>query len=207
MGPNPTSPRDGRRLTLGDLMVLVGAPTLGLAACQAVVRTMLHGQTSLGDLLRLPDVWTARDVVFRGIDLVGLALTVFGPWTLALPILRLRRPRPRWRRLALQPGLTACLAAIFGMALGVVVMGLTVLTRQFMTVTLRRGWSDWLRLYLLDEIIGYAGLAVASAWSLQALSGRWRPTPDAIDRLGRAVGVLWIVAGVTWGVRRYVFLP
>ncbi len=207
MGPNPTSPRDGRRLTLGDLMVLVGAPTLGLAACQAVVRTMLDGQTSLVDLLRIPDVWTAPDVALRAINLVGLALTVFGPWTFLLPILRLRRPRPRWRRLTLQPGLTACLAATFGMALSLAVIGLTLFTRGFMPAAWGRTWFDWLRLFLLDELVGYAGVSVASAWSLQALSGRWRPTPDAIDRLGRAVGVLWIVAGVTWGVRRYVFLP
>jgi hypothetical protein len=39
-----------------------------------------------------------------------------------------------------------------------------------------------------------AGFAVAGAWLALALGGRWRPEPSWIDRLGRAVGWLWIAA-------------
>ena len=43
------------------------------------------------------------------------------------------------------------------------------------------------------------GLAVAIAWSFHAMLGLWRPVPDAIDRLGRVVGVYWIRVGLQWG--------
>jgi hypothetical protein len=36
--------------------------------------------------------------------------------------------------------------------------------------------------------------AVAGAWLALALSGRWRPERDWLDRAGRALGVCWIVS-------------
>jgi hypothetical protein len=36
--------------------------------------------------------------------------------------------------------------------------------------------------------------AVAGAWLALALSGRWRPERDWLDRAGRVLGVCWIVA-------------
>ena len=37
------------------------------------------------------------------------------------------------------------------------------------------------------------GLAVAALWSVMALGGVWRATPEGPDRLGRAVGFGWLV--------------
>jgi hypothetical protein len=46
---------------------------------------------------------------------------------------------------------------------------------------------------------GECGLAVAAAWTAMALAGRWRSQPDAIDRLGRAMGFFWLaMVPVTW---------
>jgi hypothetical protein len=43
--------------------------------------------------------------------------------------------------------------------------------------------------------------AVVVAWVILLLSGRWRSEPSWIDRLGRALGVFWIVWAVLEGVR------
>jgi hypothetical protein len=40
------------------------------------------------------------------------------------------------------------------------------------------------------------GFAVAICWATLALGGRWRAEPSWIDRLGRIVGVAWMVMGV-----------
>ena len=39
---------------------------------------------------------------------------------------------------------------------------------------------------------GQCAAAVAAAWLTLALTGRWRPRPDWLDRAGRALGTFWI---------------
>ena len=39
---------------------------------------------------------------------------------------------------------------------------------------------------------GQGTAAVAVAWLTLALSGRWRPRPDWLDRAGRALGIFWL---------------
>jgi hypothetical protein len=41
--------------------------------------------------------------------------------------------------------------------------------------------------------LGMPGLAVTVAWSTLALSGRWQPEPNWLDRAGRLVGSVWVV--------------
>jgi hypothetical protein len=36
------------------------------------------------------------------------------------------------------------------------------------------------------------GCAVAAAWTVQAISGRWRRKPSWVDRMGRTLGWFWI---------------
>jgi hypothetical protein len=36
-------------------------------------------------------------------------------------------------------------------------------------------------------------VAILGAWSALAICGRWSPEPSWIDRLGRILGVFWIV--------------
>jgi hypothetical protein len=35
-------------------------------------------------------------------------------------------------------------------------------------------------------------------WSILVLSGRWHPEPGWIDRVGRALGMFWILIGFLW---------
>ena len=37
------------------------------------------------------------------------------------------------------------------------------------------------------------GYAVAAVWLVLVVSGRWRPEKSWIDRLGRALGVIWVM--------------
>jgi hypothetical protein len=37
------------------------------------------------------------------------------------------------------------------------------------------------------------GLAVTVAWSASALSSRWEPDPNWLDRAGRSIGLIWVV--------------
>jgi hypothetical protein len=47
------------------------------------------------------------------------------------------------------------------------------------------------------------GFGVVVAWITLVLVGRWRPEPTWLDRLGRAVGIVWILmAQLTWFVIR-----
>jgi hypothetical protein len=212
MDPRPSdhrrSPANARRLTLADLMLLIGATALGLGTSQAAVPAFLGATATPVALLAPGEPWTPSVTLKRAIGVVVLLLSVFGPWTFLLPVLRLRPPRPRRRRLSDQPGLTACVAAIVGMVLGAVGTCLGHLARASGASPLgQRGTlGQWMRVIYLNDLIGYAGLAVVSVWSVQAITGRWRPAPDAVDRLGRFIGLLWVVAGLVWAVRHYAFL-
>jgi hypothetical protein len=44
----------------------------------------------------------------------------------------------------------------------------------------------------------YLGLAVLASWLTLRAGGWWRAEPSWIDRLGRALGVLWIAEAVIW---------
>jgi hypothetical protein len=105
--------------------------------------------------------------------------------TFALLVIRLRRPRPRFRRLNRQPGFVACVAA-----------GLTLLLCGATSLPLLAHGKDWV------SFISYAPevcFAVVGAWLALALAGRWHTEPGWIDRMGLAVGVLWIASNLlTW---------
>jgi hypothetical protein len=83
----------------------------------------------------------------------------------------------------------ACLAAAlaFGFAAAL-----------FVGVPITRGSPDWLENFELLLIVGSTliGMAVLTSWMTLIVGRRWRAEPTSVDRLGRAVGVFWIVAGV-----------
>ncbi len=57
---------------------------------------------------------------------------------------------------------------------------------------------------LSDEVFMHVGLAVAAVWFVHYASDRWRRPADWIDRMGVAVGALWILIGFVWTVREYI---
>jgi hypothetical protein len=50
------------------------------------------------------------------------------------------------------------------------------------------------------------GVAIASVWLVQWLSGRWRARPVWTDRVGRCLGSFWLVWGLAEEVRPWEFL-
>lgn len=180
-GPVPRS-TSLRRFTVLDAMILTGAVAIG---CWAGLQELIWSIA--------PDdphpwlLWTRR---------VRLILVRTAPFasvvTMALLFLRLLRPRPPAIRLARQPGFIACLAASLGLFVGG--------SMTFSTVS-RNSTAPWRGLFVSDYFPyllqpfdrAEAGFAVAATWLVLIVGRRWRPEPSWIDRLGRAVGVYWIM--------------
>jgi hypothetical protein len=107
-------------------------------------------------------------------------------WTLALSVLALSQPRRPLRRIARQPGVLACWAASLALATAVL---LEVLP------WLRRGGSELdFMVRVLPSAFRPMGCAVVAVWVIEAVSGRLRPEPSCLDRLGRLFGMMWIIA-------------
>jgi hypothetical protein len=103
----------------------------------------------------------------------------------AMVVIRLRSPRPRCRRLWIQPGFTACVAALVGAAANA---GSTAL-KLHAVLSLR----EYYTVAQLCESWPYSGPAVLGVWLALILSRRWRPERGAIDRVGHLIGWLWII--------------
>lgn len=167
------APKD-RRFTLLDVMIIVAATAAGLAVIRWSLPDTMQ-QMGIGPSSRFR--WP-RIVHVIGFGAIGTSpLAAF--WSLALVAMRLRQPRPSWRRLRVRPGLVAGVAAAIGSVFG----ALIVLPYYFHNQP--RGEWALLACYPM-------GYAVAGAWAALILAGRWRPTPDWFDRIGRALGVYWI---------------
>lgn len=102
-------------------------------------------------------------VMFLSSVLVGL--------TLAQPLIRLRHPRPPLRAFSRQSGFVACM---------------TVIVATLVIVDL--GWFGKIRLSALKML----GVSLVLLWPILQLPP-WRAEPSWVDRLGRAVGVGWII--------------
>jgi hypothetical protein len=50
--------------------------------------------------------------------------------------------------------------------------------------------------YTLNQIREVNGLAVSAVWLVLIVQGYWRPVPEWIDRLGRLLGVLWVISSI-----------
>lgn len=168
-----------RPFGVGDAMILVAAMAVGTLA----IRWSL---TTLADLRA--DVAGVNPGMRRFLY-VQYAGSAFNPYlaavTVALLVIRLRRPHPGWRRVARQPGFIACAVATAAMAIEAAWIGaLLAMGSGFIHVT--------------TIFVGYAqqvSFAVVGGWIALAVSGRWRAEKGWIDRAGCAAGVMWI--GVT----------
>jgi len=111
--------------------------------------------------------------------------------------MRLRAPRPIWRRLGRQPGFVACAAIVLASLFNWIY---DLFDYSSMAYPKRGLWypldpSSWLRMVpFYTQSAREIAPAVAVAWVTLALSGSWRPEASWIGRLGRGLGVLWIVA-------------
>jgi hypothetical protein len=194
-----------RRITLLDAILLVGSAAIGMGMFQLSRRAWFGGWIRIADR-GVPNIhaWSTTEALATCSDIAVYLIPVVAPWTFLVILLRMRSPRPSGRRIWRQPGMAACLAAIFGWFWSVLALLLAMnvgyVARSKRVLTL----DDWAQKYLADEVFMYVGLAVAATWLVQYQSGRWRRSADWIDLLGRALGVLWIVIGLVWTLREYL---
>ena len=162
----------GRRMSILDAMILAAAFAPGFVLAKSWL-----GAVSPMPLLVSP--------LSAG---VGAASWVALWLTLAFIPIRLSRPRPSLRRIARQPGLQACAAVGVALLIYVLAAGYYLLPPW----RVRNG----LGFNFLGSVqpMHLAGPAVATAWIALALSGGWRSERSWIDRCGRSLGSIWIIA-------------
>ena len=170
-----TAPRR-RKLTILDGMILVAAAACGLALSRAI-------DEAPGPIATFDQNWLGRNA--NGGVRVTAAVPFLLVFTPAVLFMRLRRPRPRWRRLCRQPGMAACCAAAIPSALA--------LLQVFYLDWYGRHGFVCCRVRLLWDRSFDAGLWVLAAWLALALSGRRSSGRSAIDWLGRLVGAGWLL--------------
>lgn len=170
-----------------------------------------------GPDLEVP-IMDSASVVSRSTAIATPYLTA---WTMALLVIRLRRPHAARRRLTRQPGLAACgvgvavLAAMVAAGLGrwaaewlweAIVPSTPAAAISVAPAPLRPPLTD---LYYVARSSFRAGTAsigdaIAATWLIMALGGWWRPEKSGIDRLGRAVGLAWLVLLVASYIDGYI---
>jgi len=167
--------RPDRPFTILDAMILTAATAVGFVAFRAY----------------LPHYWKMNPVANRE---RAFSLIVHGPALIAFPLmiavlgLRMKRPRPRLRLLAREPGAVACSAVIAAAIWSGLECGLLM------------AWRPWARrtdgLWPWDQawytIMEFVYPSVTCAWLALAISGRWRADAGWIDRLGRVLGAYFV---------------
>ena len=179
-----------RRFQLLDAMILVAATAAGCAGMQWIDR-LTAGEISWPTLYR---EWMSYENGRTSFALVnspaglGLYLEVliqplFIAWTLALIPVRMFSPRPRLRHLACQPGMMAACAS-----------GLTtVFLGALIVAAIQKSGMTEMIMVLAPVLVG---LSISASWMTLLLGRRWRAEASWIDRLGRALGVLWILISI-----------
>lgn len=167
-GSEARRPGSACPFTLLDAMILV--------AGTAVSATVARG--FLGDFGR----YQSRFWVIEGPWVLTASQVLLG-WTLAVLGCQAWRRGRLGRRARYWPGTMACLAVFVAAAFNLlwfwtVGQARTSYARAFLAASLARPQS-------------MAG-AVAVAWSVQALTGRWRPARAWPDRVGRLIGWAWL---------------
>jgi hypothetical protein len=171
-----------RRFLISDLLVLVAASALGLFLAREF------------DLLRPQGVTIPHEMSSEAwARLVTLASSLAWALSLGVLALRIRPPRPGWRRVGRQPGFAACLAvavtAVFQCFFGA--------PHLLATAGNSVRWELQAFLFLMRIVLPYdTTIAIVSVWLVLAVGGVWRAEPSWVDRAGRVLGGYFIAAAV-----------
>lgn len=199
-----------RRFTMADGMILVASAALGLALTRWAL-PWVDGLYFFRALVSEPPApgWSARVVIVR----LTTLLVVLAPMALGAEAgylaLRLRAPRPRWRRLARQPAMVAAVVVLVVAGLGAAAQWAWARLDNRAPFP-SRGAYNIVMVNAVAMIAQRAGSAVLVAWLALAPSGRRRAGRGGLDRLGRALGWYWIATAalasyfvdraIWWGV-------
>jgi hypothetical protein len=182
-----------RRITLFDFMVITAATAIGLS----LVQFGWPGKAVGAGIFTWP-VWPggypSKTWMLPFAERAAPFLPCLAAWTGAFLVTRLRGHRPRWRRLVLQPGLVAAVAAL---SILIIESALLIGSAKFDG---RFGWSSPARVagFVANGVVllaHHAGWAVAVSWFTLVFTGRWRPERSWVDRWGHVLGFAWIILG------------
>jgi hypothetical protein len=175
----------GRGFTLADAMILIAAMAVGLG--------LIRADRGYRYYARNPQTVTM---------LADDSAILLACGTLAFLALRLRRPRPGWRHLARQPGMTACGAVAVW---GAVECAMLILDRARLA---RRSFVFWgfppVSTSFYQMLPSIAAPAVTVAWLTLAFTSCCRAEPGWLDRSGRALGVAWLALYVFRHVQNWL---
>jgi hypothetical protein len=177
-----------RRFTLLDAVVLVGATGVSLMVANLRFLPMLAIKLSSAATHRSGG--HALAALAERLPELGPLLVIYAPVLLAL---RLRRPRPPLRRLAVQPGFTACAAIALVYAAGGLLhsVGQSLESRYANPAAVKVTSLVWVwNILYTHQLAG--GYAVSAAWLVLIVGRRWRPEASWIDRAGRALGLIFV---------------
>jgi hypothetical protein len=173
-----------RKFVISDVMAVIAAAAVGIALIRA---TFPDDAWMVWD----PNVGSAPGMR-KGMMIhyvLSCVLPFLVAWTPVLLFLRFRQPRPRLRRVFLQPGTVACVVATLAMTIEAVwIVSLLAVGSRFLQAET-----------LFTSFAPQVSFAVLGGWSALVLSGRWRPESSWIDLAGRITGLVWLAAtAVTW---------
>jgi hypothetical protein len=176
-------------------MILIAATALGIAWAQAGWDWMYFKRAPRNPLVGAS--WEPLDQAAR---VAPALLPCLATWTMALLLLRFTPPRPRLRRLVLQPGTAACAAAALGLITSAVDFGLSTL--WWWLLRNERMPIERVAYHSIDYLFQAApriAVAIGAVWIILAASRRLHAERGWIDRLGRLLGALWVAMAICRG--------
>jgi hypothetical protein len=169
-----------RRFTLADGMILMAGLGVGLALLKfaELDRELVK---SLDRLMTSWMVWSPWDFV----ETIEALVLIIG-----LPLGAGLTPCGLYFQTRGRPGYVACLIATALIAPSLAIVGL-------MAALTGSPPKDYVPKLLLSALL--AGAAIVASWLTMRWFGVWKPEPVWYDRLGRTVGIMWIVMGAMSG--------
>jgi hypothetical protein len=137
--------------------------------------------------------WTWREWADWAINTAYLRFSYSMPLLVTLSVtvlaIRLRPPRPRLARLMREPGIVAMVAVSTMAAVWVPSLAIMPGRKPLDPISFRQ-------IYM--SMPTSVASAVAASWATLLVGGRWRADPGWCDRLGRLLGLVWLVPLLLW---------
>jgi hypothetical protein len=121
---------------------------------------------------------------------VAGTVSILIPFSIAMVSLRLRRPRPSFRRMSLQPGCSA-LVAVAVSAIGQLISHIIVVIRHPEMENLNSVGGFWN--YYMRGLAGSMGIPVLVVWTLCVFGRRFRTQSDWIECVSKAIAIVWLL--------------
>jgi hypothetical protein len=208
----------GVRSRGGHLSTRVAPQSKDAARRFTILDAMIFMAASCPGLFHMMRNYDAERLLTFHTNKIGLTLLVICNYlyyivplmammTLAVFLVRFRRPRPPVRCIFREPGSIACFGAItVGLLFMVRVAALHV---PFVLDSVDGSLSDFVREIAATELSELfwssfwdgpprIGETVGVLWLVLIVSGRWHAEPGWIDRLGRILGLFWVLIAPIW---------